>query len=166
MSLVSIVFAAHVGVRLLAQSPGAAPPATEARPTVVVVDDRGVKDQAPGPFIARAIEELERRKGFVTLRMSEGRKRLDPRAARALAACGDDAGCLAAGGRDMGGDVVVTLRLTRRESASFLAVTRISALRPQMTDDEGTLSGNDRDALAAVPDAIGELFADAELKSP
>lgn len=165
-----LLLAVHLGLQAsaapVAPPPPVAPPAPRTpRPTVVVVDDRAVKDQAPAQFITRAIEELERRRGLVTLRMSEGRRRLDPRADRALAACSDDAGCLAAGGRDMGGDIVVTLRLTRREGASFLAVTRVNALRPQMADDEGTLAGTDQGALAAVPEALSELFADTELEA-
>lgn len=165
----SLVLAAHLGLQVLAAPiapppPGAPPVPRAPAPTVVVVDDRAVKDQAPAAFIARAIEEIERRRGLVTLRMSEGRRRLEPRADRALAACSDEAGCLAAGAREMGGDIVVTLRLTRREGASFLAVTRVNALRPQIADDEGTLAGTDKEALAAVPEAVSELFADTEME--
>jgi hypothetical protein len=169
MSLVMVhaLCAAQLGLALAAQAPPAptpihAPPVMEQRPMVVVIDDRRVKDQAPAAFVDAAVEEIARRRGIVTLRMSEGRKRLDARGNRQLTGCGDDVGCLATAAREMGGDVVVMLRLTKREGASFLAITRTSALRPQMSDDAATLSGTDKDALAFVPEGVAELFADAE----
>jgi hypothetical protein len=140
-----------------------AAPVPAVKPTVIVVDDRAVKDQAPAPFLARTLAELGRRKGLQVVRMSESRKRLDARSDQALSACGDDAGCLATAAREMDGNAVVTVRLTKREGAFFLALTRINALRPQMADDAGTLAGTEADALAFVPEAVGDLFADAEL---
>jgi hypothetical protein len=149
-----------------APTPVAPPPPGVVKATVVVVDDRATKDQAPAAWIAKTIAELGKRKGIAIVRMSEGRRRLDARADKALQGCGDDAGCLATAVRDMGGDIVVTVRLTKREGAFFLALTRISALRPQMTDDAGTLAGNENDALAFIPEAVGDLFADVELIAP
>jgi hypothetical protein len=136
------------------------------KPTVILLDDRVVKDQAPGVFLARAEAELVKRRDIKVVKISEGRKKLDARANKELSGCADDAGCLATAARDMGADLVVTVRLTRREGAFFLAFTRISALRPQMSDDAGTLAGTDADALAAVPEQIADLFPDAEERAP
>ncbi len=175
----------HVALLLIAQvnappgtSPGA-PPVTQAPPsapapapplkepdTLVVVDDRATKDQAPPAFIDRVVSELGKRKGFAIERMSVARKRLDDREDKALSTCGDNAGCLATAGREMGARIVVFARLTKRDGAFFVAVTRVNALRPQASSDEGTLAGTDTDALAAIPDAISELFAEIELKAP
>lgn len=135
----------------------------EAHATVVILDDRATRDQAPARFLARAAEELARRKDIAVVKFSEARRRLDARANRALGGCGDDVGCLAAAARDAGGDIVVTVRLTKREGAFFLAVTRTNALRPQISDDEATLSGSEEDALRWLPEAIAELFADTEV---
>jgi hypothetical protein len=134
--------------------------------TLVVVDDRATKDQAPPAFLDRVISELGKRKGLAVERMSVARKRLDEREDKALTTCGDNAGCLATAGREMGARIVVFTRLTKRDGAFFVAVTRVNALRPQAAMDEGTLAGNDADALAAIPDAISELFAEVELKEP
>lgn len=126
--------------------------------TVVLLDDRVVKDQAPGAFLQRVAEEIGKRKGLRAVRLSDARKKLDARGEKSLAGCGDDAGCLASAARSLGAEVVVTVRLTRREDAYFLAITRISALRPQMTDDAATLAGTDADALKFVAEGVGELF--------
>ena len=134
--------------------------------TLVVVDDRATKDQAPAAFIDRVVSELGKRKGMVIERMSMSRRRLDDREDKALTTCGDNAGCLATAGREMGARIVVFARLTKRDGAFFVAVTRVNALRPQASSDEGTLAGTDTDALAAIPEAISELFAEVELKSP
>lgn len=134
--------------------------------TLVVVDDRATKDQAPAAFIDRVVSELGKRKGMAIERMSLSRKRLDDREDKALTTCGDNAGCLATAGREMGARIVVFARLTKRDGAFFVAVTRVNALRPQASSDEGTLAGTDSDALAAIPEAISELFAEVELKSP
>ena len=146
----------------------AAPAAPTAPDTLVVVDDRAVKDQAPAPFLERVIAELKKRKGLRIERMSEGRKRLDAREDKALTTCGDDAGCLATAGREMGAATVVFARLTKRDDggtgAYFVAVTRVNALRPQAADDAGTLAGTEADALAAMSDAISELFSEVELR--
>jgi hypothetical protein len=135
-----------------------------ARETVVLIDDRAVKDQAPADFLSRVTDEIDKRKGMRAVRISQARKRLDARQDKALNGCGDDAGCLAAAALPAGGDVVVTVRLTKREGAFFLALTRINALRPQITDDAATLAGTVKDALGYVPEAVAELFPDAELE--
>ena len=169
------MIAAALLVHLVAQV--AAPPAPTPVPvpvparrdTLVLVDDRSVKDQAPPAFVARVVEELARRKGLQPERLSIARKRLAPREDKELAACGDDAGCLATIGRELDAKLVVTIRLTRPPSGgagAFLAITRVNALRPQASDDAGTLVGTDADALAAVPESVGELFADFELRAP
>jgi hypothetical protein len=154
-------------------SPGAPPSPPPSAPlvvkepdTLVVVDDRATKDQAPPAFIDRVVSELGKRKGLAIERMSTARKRLDEREDRALTTCGDNAGCLATAGREMGARIVVFARLTKRDGAFFVAITRVNALRPQASSDEGTLAGTDADALAAIPEAISELFAEVELKSP
>jgi hypothetical protein len=147
--------------------PPVSAPAKEKEPdTLVVVDDRATKDQAPPAFLDRVIGELGKRKGLAIERMSVARKKLDEREDKALTTCGDNAGCLATAGREMGARIVVFARLTKRDGAYFVAVTRVNALRPQASADEGTLAGTDADALAAIPDAISELFAEVELKSP
>ena len=132
----------------------------------MLVDDRDVKDQAPPAFVAKVIAEIARRKGLQPERLSVARKRLDAREDRDLASCGDDAGCLATIGRELDAKLVVTIRLTKREGAFLVAVTRINALRPQASDDAGTLAGTDADALAAIPDAVAELFPEVELRAP
>lgn len=161
----------HVALLLIAQVAPPPAPSTAKEPvkepdTLVVVDDRATKDQAPPAFLDRVISELGKRKGLAVERMSVARKRLDEREDKALTTCGDDAGCLATAGREMGARIVVFTRLTKRDGAYFVAVTRVNALRPQASSDEGTLAGNDADALAAIPDAISELFAEVELKGP
>ena len=155
----------------LAQTPVAPPAPTPApaaaapqRRTVVILDDRAVKDQAPPAFLARVVDEVTKLRGMSVVRFSEARKRLAPKADQALSGCGDDPGCLAAAARGAGGDIVITVRMTKREGAFFLAVTRVNALRPQIADDSGTLAGNDADALAAVPEAVAELFPDTETR--
>lgn len=167
------VAVALVSLHGAAQAPVAPPPpaaapapavAAPARRTVVVLDDRAVKDQAPGPFLARVADEIGKLRGMSVVRFSEARKRLSAKADQLLSGCGDDAGCLATATRAAGGDLVVTVRLTKREGAFFLALTRVNALRPQVSDDSGTLSGSDADALAAVPEAVAELFPDAEAR--
>ncbi len=166
-------FAAAVVVlaaaRAWAQTPVAPPApapetATHERRTVVILDDRAVKDQAPAAFLARVVDEITKLRGMSVARFSEVRKRLAPKADQALSGCGDDPGCLATAARGAGGDIVVTVRLTKREGALFLALTRVNALRPQIADDSGTLAGNDTDALAAVPEAVSELFPDTEAR--
>src|SRR5688572_25105284 len=147
-------------------APAPAPAPVKEPDTLVVVDDRATKDQAPPAFIDRVIGELGKRKGFAIERMSVARKRLDEREDKALTTCGDNAGCLATAGREMGARIVVFARLTKRDGAFFIAVTRVNALRPQASADEGTLVGNEDDALAAIPDAVSELFAEVELKTP
>ncbi|OGQ23906.1 MAG: hypothetical protein A2138_10855 [Deltaproteobacteria bacterium RBG_16_71_12] len=154
---------------LLAQAPAPPPPPTAPAPpptrtTAVILDDRAVKDQAPPAFLARAAEEIGKLRGMQVTRFSEARKRLAPKADHALSGCGDDAGCLATAARAVGGDLVVTVRLTKREGAYFVALTRVNALRPQISEDSGTLAGTDADALAAVPEAVAELFPDAEAR--
>ncbi|MBI1947397.1 MAG: hypothetical protein HYS27_17010 [Deltaproteobacteria bacterium] len=145
-------------------APPAAPAPAPARITSVLLDDRAVKDQAPAAFLARTADEIAKLRGMQVTRISEARKRLAPKADHALSACGDDGGCLAAAARAAGGDLVVTVRLTKREGAFFLALTRVNALRPQITEDSGTLAGTDADALAAVPEAVAELFPDTEAR--
>src|SRR5438046_4130863 len=54
-------------------------PVPTVKPTVVVVDDRIVKDQAPGPFLTRTVAELQRRRDFRVVPISEARKKLDAR---------------------------------------------------------------------------------------
>lgn len=174
MTRLVVVVAAIAAVGALAQAPapappppGSAPPApaapvAAARVTEVILDDRAVRDQGPPAFLAKAADEIGKLRGMRVTRFSEARKRLGPKADQALAGCGDDAGCLATAARGAGGDIVVTVRLTKREGASFVALTRINALRPQIADDSGTLAGTDADALAAIPEAVSELFPDAE----
>ena len=153
-----------------APAPAAAAPAPPAAPavaaTVVLVDDRLVKDQAPSGFVQKIAAEIGRRRGMRVVLASEGRKRLDPKGDKAFSGCADDAGCLATAAREMGAEIVVTARLTRRDGAYFLALTRISALRPQASDDAATLAGTDADALAFIPEGVGELFPDAEIGTP
>lgn len=147
--------------------PQASPPpasAAPARAVVVILDDRAVKDQAPPAFLTRASEELSKLRGITVQRFSEARKRLTPKADLALSGCGDDAGCLATAARAAGGDLVLTARLTKREGAYFVALTRVNALRPQISEDSGTLAGTEPDALAAIPEAVAELFPDAEAR--
>ena len=139
-----------------------APAAPPTRTTVVVIDDRTTKDQAPPAFIAQTLVQLQKRKGMTPVLMSEVRKRLSPRSEQALTSCGDDAGCLAKATGEMGGDLVVSLRLNKRDEAFFLAMSRINALRPQFADDTATLVASEREALASVPAAVDELFADTE----
>jgi hypothetical protein len=141
---------------LALQSPP--PPPRPPPQTIVLLDDRVVKDQAPGAFLTRVAEEIGLRKSLRVVRISDARKRLDARGEKTLAGCADEAGCLASTARAVGADLVVTVRLTRREDAYFLAITRISALRPQMSDDAATLAGTDADALKFVAEGIGELF--------
>ncbi|MCC7111835.1 MAG: hypothetical protein IT382_21245 [Deltaproteobacteria bacterium] len=168
MGLVAVAVA-MVSMHGAAQAPVAPPPPTAqvaapARRTVVILDDRTVKDQAPGPFLTRVADEIGRLRGMSVVRFSEARKRLTPKADLSLSGCGDDAGCLATASRAAGGDLVVTVRLTKREGASFLALTRVNALRPQVSEDSGNLSGSDAEAFAAVPEAVAELFPDAEAR--
>ncbi len=156
----------------LAPTPiGAPPPAPAAAAraedaVVIALDNRIVKDQAPGAFLTRTVAALEKLRGVRVLRISDGRKRLDARGDKELSRCADDAGCLATAAREIGADIVVTVRLTRRTGAYFLALTRISALRPQMSDDAATLAGSEQDALKFVADAVAELFPDTEEKAP
>ena len=164
VALVVVLAALRAGAQAPVAPPQPGPPPAPPRATVVIVDDRAVKDQAPAPFLARAVDEVGKLRGMSVVRFSEVRKRLSPKADQALSGCGDDAGCLATAARGVGGDVVVTVRLTKREGAFFLALTRVNALRPQMADDSGTLAGSDADALAAVPEAVAELFPDAEAR--
>ncbi|MCC7074632.1 MAG: hypothetical protein IT383_25210 [Deltaproteobacteria bacterium] len=163
MTRLVVVVAAIAAARALAQTPAPPPPPLPAaRVTEVILDDRAVKDQGPPAFLAKTAEEIGKLRGMRVTRFSDARKRLGPKADQALAGCGDDAGCLATAARAAGGDIVVTVRLTKREGASFVALTRVNALRPQITDDSGTLSGSDADALALIPEAVTELFPDAE----
>lgn len=167
---VSVACSAVAAPAAVAQAPVAPPPppaTTVAAPTraiVVILDDRAVKDQAPPAFLTRTIEELAKLRGISVQRFSEARKRLTPKADLALSGCGDDAGCLATAARAAGGDLVLTARLTKREGAYFVALTRVNALRPQMSEDSGTLAGTEPDALAAIPEAVAELFPDAEAR--
>lgn len=163
---IAFLVVSQVGAQVGAQPAMEAKEPPKVVDTLVVIDDRATKDQAPPAFLERVIGELSKRKGLAIERMSAARKRIDAREDKALAACGDNAGCLATAGRAMGAQIVVFARLTKRDGAFFVAITRVNALRPQASDDEGTLAGSEQDALAAVPDAIGELFAEIELKSP
>ncbi len=165
MTRLIVVIVAVAAAATLAQTPAPPPPPTPTpRMTEVILDDRAVKDQGPPAFLAKTADEIGKLRGMRVTRFSEARKRLSPKADQALAGCGDDAGCLATAARAAGGDVVVTVRLTKREGAFFVALTRVNALRPQIADDSGTLAGSDADALAAVPDAVTELFPDAEAR--
>lgn len=164
LTAAAVAFLSSVAV---AQTPAPPPPPAPAAPvktTVVVLDDRAVKDQAPPAFLTRTQDELAKLRGIAVVRFSDARKRLAPKADQALSGCGDDAGCLATAGRGVGGDLVVTVRLTKREGAFFVALTRVNTLRPQVSEDSGTLSGTEADALAAVPEAVAELFPDAEAR--
>jgi hypothetical protein len=133
---------------------------------MVVVDDRAIKDQAPAAFLERVIAEIGKRKGLRAARMSAVRAQLHPKEEQALAACGDDAGCLATAGRALGAESVVLVRVTRRdgEEARFVATTRINALRPQMQDDSGGIAGTEKDALPLVIEQVAELFPESEMR--
>jgi hypothetical protein len=147
--------------------PATAPVVVQEKVTLVVVDDRALVDQAPAGFLDKAIQEIDRRKGLKAVRMSELRKKLDAHENQKLGKCGDDAGCLATAAREMGADIVLLVRLIKRdgEDARFLALTRINALRPQVAEDAGTIVGSEKDALPQVPAQIAELFPEAELRA-
>lgn len=156
-----------VGVWLMTQAPGRAPAAStpaKSRARVVLVDDRAVKEQAPAAFLDRVMGDLAQRKGLSPVRLSAVRGRLAPADEAALAGCGDDAGCLATAARVLGADVVVLVRVTRREGedARFVATTKINALRPQIQDDSGGIAGSERDALPLVSEQVAELFPQTE----
>lgn len=160
LALVAVQLAAPIPP---APIPPAAPAAVSVKPVVVLVDDRAVQDQAPPSVLSKLVSEFARRKSMRAVKLSDARKALGARSEKALSACGDDAGCLATAARELGADVVVVARLTKREGASFLALTRISALRPQITDDAATLAGSDADAVAFVPEGVEQLFPNVEV---
>jgi hypothetical protein len=152
-------------------TPTAAPkPAAKAgkadRERLVIVDDRAVKDQAPAPFLDRVVVEIGKRKGLRVERLSAARERLQDKEDQALAACGDEAGCLATAARLVGADAVVLVRMTRRdgEEARFVATTRINALRPQIQEDAGGIAGSEKDALPLVVEQVADVFPETELR--
>lgn len=97
------------------------------------------------------------------VRFSDASSTIDAHTRHTLTRCADEPGCLAAAAAPLGVDEVLIVRVTRREEATFIALTRVNALRPQLSEDAATLVATEMDALAFAAEAVEELWPGVEL---
>jgi hypothetical protein len=130
---------------------------------LVVIDDRAVKGQGSAALLKAAAADIATRTGVTVQLASDAAKKLDAPSVQAFTACGD-AACLAASGKKLAADVVVTVRVEQREGVFMVTVSRIAALAKVKNLDDTVLARTDAETLKVLPDALEKLFPSVSAK--